>query len=439
MTAGYTRVTVVGASRRVDMVLPSAEPVGQLLPDALAVAGEPVTHPARLRHLVTLDGRVLAGDDTLQGHGVTDGTVLRLAAAEDLPPAPVVHDVTEETAEDLDRRATRWTGVTRRWTATAGVVAAAAAAGLQMHERLPTERAAAGMAAAGVLAGVIGAAFARSRRPLGAALVAAAGTFLPVAVWTWGDSLGWPTGWRLLAAAGAVAVAVLLFGVNAVRGRAAMLGGLALLGLVGLWAGLAAAGLTGARTGAVVAVVVVAVVGLLPRWALSWSGLAMLDDRRVQDRPVNRRDVHDALAAAHGSLTIVVAGCAASAAAAGWLLASESSGWATMTALLLAVVLVVRCRTYPLAAEVIALLAGASVVVGTLWWRWSASMPAAVGLAAVVVSLAVPVTVLVVDPPEHVRARLRRIGDILESAAVIALLPMVLGVFGVYARLLGIF
>jgi hypothetical protein len=42
-------------------------------------------------------------------------------------------------------------------------------------------------------------------------------------------------------------------------------------------------------------------------------------------------------------------------------------------------------------------------------------------------------------PAEPVRVRLRRVGDVLESVGVIALLPLVIGVFGVYGRLLGTF
>jgi hypothetical protein len=232
---------------------------------------------------------------------------------------------------------------------------------------------------------------------------------------------------------------VLLSGVNAARGRAAIIGGAGLLAWVALWAALIAGGVAGARLGATVALAAVVIVGLLPRWALSWSGLAMLDDRRAQDRPVARRDVQEALAAAHGSLIVVVIGCASTVAAAGWLLAAAFSGWSITAALLLVVVLAVRCRTYPLAAEVVALIAAAAVIVAALWWRWSGSVAVSVGLAVAALGFAVPIAALVMDPPEHVRARLRRIGDLLESAAVVALLPVVLGVFGVYTRLLEAF
>uniref|UniRef100_UPI0036F35BFC hypothetical protein n=1 Tax=Fodinicola feengrottensis TaxID=435914 RepID=UPI0036F35BFC len=47
--------------------------------------------------------------------------------------------------------------------------------------------------------------------------------------------------------------------------------------------------------------------------------------------------------------------------------------------------------------------------------------------------------VLVVEPPDHVRARLRRLTDRLEAVTVIAMVPVALGVFGVYERLLHTF
>lgn len=439
MSAGYTRVTLVGGSRRVDMVLPSSEPVGRLLPDLLGIAGEPVSRPVRLRRLVTVGGDVFGDADTLESAGVADGAVLRLVGAEDLPPAPVVHDVTEETAEDVDGRATRWGPGVRRWVATAGLAGLVAVVTMFVYRHAGALPAASTAAASGLVLGLAGVACGRRHRPLGVALIAGAGIALPVAAWAWADADAWTPVWRILAVSAAVGLAVVLAGLNAERGRAAVAGGAGVLTLCAAWSVAAALGLSGARLGAVLAVVVVVVIGVLPRLALTWSGLAMLDDRRVEDRPVTRRDVRSALAAAHGSLVITVIGTAASAVFAGVLLVARPTVWTVPLAALLVVVLLVRSRMYPLAAEVIALVAAAAAVLTVLWWRWAADgdliLPLAVALAAV----AVPVVVLVLDPPEHTRARVRRISDLLESVAVVALLPVVLGVFGVYSRLLEVF
>ncbi|MYW08123.1 type VII secretion integral membrane protein EccD, partial [Streptomyces sp. SID2563] len=50
-----------------------------------------------------------------------------------------------------------------------------------------------------------------------------------------------------------------------------------------------------------------------------------------------------------------------------------------------------------------------------------------------------PLLVLAVEPPEHVRVRLRRTADLIESIGVVGLFPLAVGVFGVYGQLLNKF
>jgi hypothetical protein len=47
-----------------------------------------------------------------------------------------------------------------------------------------------------------------------------------------------------------------------------------------------------------------------------------------------------------------------------------------------------------------------------------------------------PLLVLAVQPPEHVRVRMRRTCDLVESIGVVGLFPVAVGVFGVYGQLL---
>jgi hypothetical protein len=70
---------------------------------------------------------------------------------------------------------------------------------------------------------------------------------------------------------------------------------------------------------------------------------------------------------------------------------------------------------------------------------WLEQTAAAEPVAVLALLAVVPLVVLSVEPAEHVRVRLRRIGDVLESVSVIAMLPLVIGAFGVYGRLLGTF
>ena len=92
MTA-WSRVTIVGEERRVDAVLPASEPVGVLMPEVLELLGDEPQNPARLRHLVTASGAVLAGENTLEERRIEDGSVLWLVQDETPVPAPVVHEV----------------------------------------------------------------------------------------------------------------------------------------------------------------------------------------------------------------------------------------------------------------------------------------------------------------------------------------------------------
>ena len=60
-------------------------------------------------------------------------------------------------------------------------------------------------------------------------------------------------------------------------------------------------------------------------------------------------------------------------------------------------------------------------------------------LTAVAVAMVVTTVAASVHPAAPLRARLRGIGNALESIAVVALLPLLLGALGVYSELLGMF
>ena len=54
-----SRVTLVGERRRIDLVLPSQEPVGVVLPEMMRLLDDRVGARPELRHLVTADGSAL--------------------------------------------------------------------------------------------------------------------------------------------------------------------------------------------------------------------------------------------------------------------------------------------------------------------------------------------------------------------------------------------
>ncbi|MEV6940898.1 type VII secretion integral membrane protein EccD [Streptomyces sp. NPDC051172] len=441
-----SRVTLVGERRRVDLVLPAREPVGVLLPEILRVLDDRAGERPELRQLVTADGSALAHDSSLESAGVRDGATLRLVRAGDAPSAPVVHDVSDDVVEDPGGRAWRWGPGSRRVVAGPATVGWVGAGGVFARGAYDGSVVAGVLLAVAAVAAVVGALVGRGERQGGVAgtLICSAGVLGVLGASTLADDHHWSGALHVGAPAGVGAVTLVLLGLFTRLGRAGSVGAGALAGTVLGWEGVVAlqsgAETAGqqARTGAVLAVVSVVALGVLPRLALTASGLSGLDDRRAGGVSVSRYQASAALAAAHRGLmlaTVIVAVSATVAAV--WALRAPGV-WTVLLAVVTAVVVALRARAFPLVAEVVVLLAGAAVVTVRLLAVWversGAAGPALVVLAALAV---LTLATLVVRPAEQVRVRLRRAGDLLESAGVIALLPLLIGAFGVYERLLG--
>jgi hypothetical protein len=262
-----------------------------------------------------------------------------------------------------------------------------------------------------------------------------------VAVQAGATANGWPewgrwAGWAMIAALG---LAVL--GLSTSLGRGGLVGAAFAVVPAVVWTAGAAGGMTLPEVAAILAVLLTIALGVLPRLALSASGLASLDDRRAAGTAVARHDVQTALSAAHRGLASATIVAAVTAAGAGWVLGSEPGPWTVPLVILVAFLVASRSRVFPLAVQVIPLQAGAVAALSGLLVGW-ASRPGVVlyGPAGAAMAFAlVPLAALVADPSEHTRARLRRLCDRLEAGAVIAVLPVAIGVFGTYGRLLHVF
>jgi hypothetical protein len=193
-----------------------------------------------------------------------------------------------------------------------------------------------------------------------------------------------------------------------------------------------------ARTGAVLAVVSLVLLGLLPRLALVSAGLTGLDDHRTREESVSRYRAAVALSATHRGLTLATVVFGGSAAVAASLVLRAPTPWTVALVVATACVLALRARAFPLVAEVGALLLAAAAVVvrGVLVWSGRSGSAGALAVLAVLGALSLAV---VARPrlPERVGGRLVRLGDVAESAGMIALFPLLVGVFGVYGRLFG--
>lgn len=439
-----TRITVSGARRRADLVLPSDEPVGLLVPDLVAMVGVRAVDGPGAYQLATADGTVLDPAASLHDARVPDGAVVRLDTVAEAPPVPILHDVTDHVSDDADAKWGRWDPTALRWTATAVVVAGAVAAAF-----LVGNFARAGLIAAGGIVVLAGAAMASgaargeasanpSRWRAAGVAVAWAGT--GVALVGCAVAVATVAG-RFALAADVVAVALAVIGVATGHRRAAALGAGMLGGQLVLWWALYLAGLPTGRLAAVVAVVTTGLLGLLPRVAIAISGLAALDDRQVADEPVTRLAAQTAVDAAHRGLALATIATAASAGLAGWLLAGSANPWAQALAGITALTLLLRLRAFPLTVEVIALVCAALVAIAGLlrlwlrldpgaWWAVAATALAGSGVALML---------LAYRPRPHVRARARQLADRVEALAVVASVPVAVGVFGLYERLLATF
>ncbi|MFC9943129.1 type VII secretion integral membrane protein EccD [Streptomyces pratensis] len=439
-----SRVTLVGERRRADIVLPSDTPIGQLLPDILQVLDDRVASRPLTRQLMTSDGSALPHDSTLASAGIADGAVLRLVRTHSAPPAPVVHDVTDQVADDLDLRAWRWRPAARRTAGGVATVVFAVLAALLARREFPLGALAGSLTAVTFVlmaAGAVVAKAGQGNRGLATALLFLSGAIGTLAAWTAADAYEWPGTLRLAAVAGAVILTLVMLGHFSPLGRGGLIGAVTTAALTVVWEGAAAVQGDPARLGAVMAVVSVILLGLLPRLALMASGLTALDDRRSGGISVSRHEVGNALAATHRGLALATLATSVSAAGAGWLItqAETQTAWTVVLTSVVTVVLLSRARAFPLVAEVVALFAAATFLVVRLVILWMQHGGGAGPIAVLGAAAVLPLLVLAVQPPEHVRVRLRRTADLVESIGMVGLFPLAVGVFGVFGQLLNKF
>ncbi|MCU1527661.1 MAG: hypothetical protein JWP75_1424 [Frondihabitans sp.] len=435
----FTRLTIVGSVKRATIVVPSDESFGALIPRLMELLDEQVASVARPLTLLRLTGEQLDSTLSAAEQAVADGEVLRLLRLDEAPPPPEVSDVTDAVSESLGGRAGLWSAGHRTVLGAGAVGALALAAGFEALDgpgaavqALPAilwlicTFAGLGLALAGARA--------TSRTLLGAAL----GLVVPTAVIA---SSGFEHGTIALVVCFTLVLAwVSLLVVTGLgrRARPAALGGGA--GAVGaaVAAALLIAGLPLQDAAAIVATIAIVGVGLVPWYAMSASGLTGLDDQVMTGRLAERSDVLTTVGDAYRTLTWTTFATASILAAALTGLALSSDLWALGLGAVIVLIAALRTRAFPLSAQVWALWVAVllPVLAGVVL-----HLSARPGLAsAALTAVAIIVALLVIaQPARHQRASLRRLGNVLESIAVIALIPLLLGSFGVYAQLLGSF
>ena len=116
--SGLVRVTVASGTRRVDLVLPGAVPVAELVPELARSVGllDPGTVYGGYR-LVTREGRELASDAGLAIQGIEDGGLITVTAGVDDEPPRVYDDVVEAMTDVVERDLKPWEPASGRRTA----------------------------------------------------------------------------------------------------------------------------------------------------------------------------------------------------------------------------------------------------------------------------------------------------------------------------------
>ncbi|AUI49794.1 type VII secretion integral membrane protein EccD [Arthrobacter crystallopoietes] len=437
MPLAFTRVTLIGESRHLDLLLPADQPVGTLMPQILDLMADSPREEVAAKVLVQASGEPLADQTTLSDAGVSDGGKLTLFNASDAPPPAVVYDVTDTVVEETESVGGRWDERFRHLMA--GAFAALGSWGA-VEILLGSF---AGGSSWWILLAVAVALLAGStlfglpqRRNVGLTLAGTGWLF------GLGSVLHLDLGIELKLLVLALLSTVAFAAVGAVLGRSKAMFGAAgtLAALTAIWAACGFFSGDPIRAAAIAGTISIVLLGLTPKIALSVSGLATLDDQRSQGGSIRRADALDSIRAAHRTLALGTVLTALSIATALWILGTDPAEQVWTLPLLAALVLAasLRARSFPLAAERVSLYIATSVGVAALALSALRLLDGSewlVGLLLLVMALAIG-SVLTLNLPAHTAARLRLAGNKIETIAILATVPLILGLFGLFAQLL---
>jgi len=437
--SGLVQVTVASGSRRVDLVLPGAIPVAELVPELARSVGllDATTVYGGYR-LVTQDGRELASDSGLTMQGVEDGGLLTVAAGVDDEPPRVYDDVVEAMADVVEHDLEPWQPAAARRTAlwAAGLAMALSAFTLRLDGPSVLTAVAASVVATLLVVGAVVLSRARTEPEaavavgwMGAGYAAVAGTLFL------GNGAHLE---RQIAAAGAgalVAGLVALLGLG--DGRPLLLpvvvvgGLLALGGLV-----LQATGWDIAHVFVVVLAVVVIAGSVFPWLALGatstrvdqlYSVADITSDPTAVDGDRVRSDArlaHEILVAVTTTVGVLLVLTSPFAVLLGI--------YGTLLAVVACVVVMLRTRQYRTGTEVRAGLVSGLVGLGSVAVSMLVLQPDWRPTAAVALAVVGAVLLTATLVPSSPSVRRGRLGDLVETICLVSLLPLLTLAIGVF-------
>jgi type VII secretion integral membrane protein EccD len=454
LQTAYSRVTVVTQERTVDLALPTALPLAEVMPQLMRYAapgngvgtgGGPTSWT-----LARMGGTHLSLAQTLADAGVRDGDILELRPEGQGPRPVLVEDVRDAVEDSVDAAGGTWTTrTTSSFVVLAGSIvllalaALIALAGLSTSADWPTDLNS--PATGGTAVVVMGFATwwasrtARDGDAQAAAVAAMAwGAMLALAVADLADADPWVTATACVAAAAVVAGVTRLV-TPVTTGHVAFAAVLLVVTVAMLVAQ------TWDRTQdiapRVAPVLTLLAVGAIPRVSLSVGGLASADYRV---RNVGVLELPVLQARYRASNAILVGSLAAIAVVVTWfggVLALATDPWDRALSLALAAGLVLRSRAFSRTQHMAPLRAAGLLLVLVGLGRLAVDEPELLPWLGVVLAASVlaGIGLASIEMSEISRARVKRTLNIVEFLTLIVILVLLFGALTVYAQFEGIF
>ena len=458
VSGGLARVTVAAPTRRVDVALPEAVPVAELLPTLLRHAGEGLADEAQDHGgwvLRRADGTLVDPARSLAAQELRDGEVLHLVPRREEWPELDYDDVVDAIARSARERSRSWGSTATRRSGISGAAAVLLLAVLTALSTGPDWGRAGGVTLGlGVVALVTSAVLARAVGDAGAAVVFGVLAMVATAVGAGVVGLGSSALDQVGPAqvvAGSIAllvVALLVLGVVSVHAQYPVAG--VVVGVLGAVAGLVASTdvVDLLDAAALLLAVVVALVPVAPLAAVRLGKVPMpvlprTTEELLTDQPqVPRARVAARVRRSDELLTGMLGGTTVLAVVAMAVLVRDGRSSALALVALVAGAALLRARLFPAVRHRLPLLVAGGAGAALLGAAALELAPAT--RLAVVVPVLVLVAVVVLAAGLRFRDRapspyLGRVADVLDVLVVLAVVPVACLVVGLYGYVRGLY
>ncbi|MGH1565692.1 type VII secretion integral membrane protein EccD [Mumia sp. DW29H23] len=446
MLTAYSRVTVVTDERRVDLALPSALPLADVVAQVIRYCGGSEAPQPGLS-LARVGGAPLGLGQTLEEAGVLDGDVLELRPRSSGVEPASVEDVRDAVEDATESAGGAWTPTT---TLTFWIVTTAVALGaLAVWSAGVLSSVAPGWQTppAGTVAGAgIGSAVALAALSGWAARAAAPWSVRPVLVvalaWAYvgGTALGsWAEWTTPLTAVVAFAVVAGVAGVaRAMTPLATPYAAFAavLLVVAAVFAVTDSFDVDALQTLRIVVVLALLAVGMAPRVSLSVGGLASADYRVRHVGTMSREAIRARYRESNGLLVGSLAAIALVTGVGGVVLTFTDGRWDRWLALVVGLLALSRSRIFSRVAHMLPLRIAGLVVLAAQLVRELAEVDATSWLVVAALVLgALAVAVASMQVSSITQARVKRLLNLVELLLVIQAIVLACGAVGLFARL----